>query len=159
MLTASSLEAELKALTLYAEEAPAAVAWADAYVAYLGGATAGGLPVLPAGLAAGKPTLISGLTGMASGGQGAAKLQAAVLGFWGALVPTACWAGALALVPPAGLSGLAASLQGVFSAVVSGQKDKDAAAADVSAAIHAAHVGGIVTFPPPPGGLGPQTIV
>lgn len=159
MLNQVKLTDGLKLLALYGDEASAVTALVDAFLYYFADMESGGIPVVPAGVEATQAAFAGALSGMSASGAGAAKIQAALQAFWAALVPAVCWPGALAIVPPPGLSGVASGLSGVFASVVSANKTKDEAASLVAGVIHPAMAGGVVNFPPPPGGAGPQPIL
>lgn len=156
----STLADELKAMPLFDNEPGAAAAWSAAFDTYFQDAEAGaGGPVIPDGLSACKSAMEGALSGMSQSGQGAAKIQAGIVAYWGAIVPASAWAACTGVTPPPGLSGLAAALASVFVANTSPSMTKDQAMEAIAAAIHAINiVGGIAVFPAPPGGIGPQPI-
>lgn len=159
-MSADTLATELKAMPLFDNEPDAAAAWADAFDVYFQDAEAGaGGPVVPAGLAPCKAAMESALSGMSGSGQGAAKIQAGILAYWGEIIAATAWVTCTEVTPPPGLSGLAAALQAVFSGNAVPGVTKDQAYDNIATAIHGINiVGGIAVFPVPPGGIGPQPI-
>lgn len=175
---ASVLASRLDALVgNFGTEADATEAWAEAFTSYFEGgsppnpalaAIAGAVPViaaslrtLPAPATSPKGSLKSGLAGMSTTVSGtpqaAIKIAAGLASFWSAMggAATSFFSGATAITPPAGLAGLAATLQSTFDANKAGGLTKTAALNAIATAIHAANAGGIATFPTP---VGPQTI-
>lgn len=156
----TTLSDELKNLALYTTENEAATAWASAFHTYFKEALAGvGGPVIEAGLVDCQAAMSTALAGMSQVGQGALKLQAGILAYWGAIIPATAWATCTLVTPPPGLTGLAAALTTVFATNQAEGKTKDVSANEVALSIHALNSsGGIATFPVPPGGIGPQPI-
>lgn len=159
-MSADTLAMELKAMPLFDNELDAVSAWADAFDAYFQSAEAGaGGPVVPAGLAPCKAAMEAALTGMSGSGQGAAKIQAGIQAYWGAIIAATAWATCTSVTPPSGLSGLAAALQATFSGNAVPAVTKDQAYDSIATTIHGINaVGGVAVFPAPPGGIGPQPI-
>jgi hypothetical protein len=157
-LVSAALKAELVGMGLFSDEPSACAAWAAAYRKYFEGAAAGVVPVIPAALGAPEAAMLSGLTGLST--SGAAAIQTGILAFWGAMTPAASYfAASTAITPPVGLSSLSVTLTTVFASNVAGALSADACYDAIASAIHTASAGGIAVFPPPPGGIGPQTIV
>ena len=157
-MLSATLKSNLLAMGLFDNEPDAIAAWAGAFKTYFSSASAGPVPVVAAALTSPEAAMKGAMVGLSTGG--AAVLQAGILAFWGALNPVATYFPAgLTITPPVGLAGLAASLGAVFAANVVGAKSAVDSYDAIAAAIHAANAGGIVAFPIPPAGIGPQTIL
>lgn len=141
---------ELMALGLYDTEIDAINVWADAWSNYFAQAQANA-PILPGCLPAAKSALKGAMTGFAT--NAASALQAGITAWWGSLsaAPATTFAACVIIAPPAGLTGLAASLTAVFSANVAAKNDKSTAFNAIATVLHAATLGGMATIPPPPG--------
>ncbi len=157
-LVQSTLASGLEAMEPIDSEATAIQRFADAFDDYFAGASVTGIPVTPGTTAAAKAAMIGALAGLNT--DAATAIQNGITAYWGTVAPSATtiWAGTVGpiippAVPPAGISGIAAALTGVFSANTSGGLALAAAAAAVAGAIHPTQLGGIVNLgPPPPGG-------
>lgn len=141
------LASELKSLELYDNELEAINGWAAAYRKYMEGATSNGVTIVPAALIAPELAMVGALGGLST--LAATALQTGILAFWGAIIPAIAWPSTLAITPPALLSGLVASLSGVFSSNTSGLLSKDASMDAIANAIHLASLGGTTTWPGP----------
>jgi len=126
-------------------------AWSDfAYESDIGG-----VPATPGTMDAALATMKGAMTGMNTAGSTA--IQAGIQAFWTAVIPLAVtvWPQAppnvlTVLAPLPLLSGIAASLDGVFAANTAGELDKNAATTAIAGAIHPLQLGGIATITPPP---------
>lgn len=153
-LLAATLATELKALDLYDTEAEALTGWAAAYKKYMEGASSNGVPIVAASLVPAEAAFIGAGTGLSTGA--ATALQAAILAFWGAIVPATAWPTVTVITPPALLSGLATALTSVFTANTEGGLAKDASMEAIATAMHTNSLGGTATWPTP---VGPQPII
>jgi len=156
----TTLADELKALALYDTEVAAAAAWAQAFANYFQGvtppvdsATSNALPIAPGAIPAAQAAMQGGLTGMNTPGAAAATIAAAILVFWSALVPATAWPGSTGIILPTTLTlpALTATLQGVFTANISGELSKDDSMVAIAGAIHP------LNAPPAPAAQG-QTV-
>lgn len=163
-LTVATLKNGLVNMAPTMSEATAINNFAVAWKAYFAEALAGVIPIADEDLL--DPAIVTmkgAMTGLSVAG--AASIQAGITAFWGAVTPIAAtlWVAvppALSATQPAGLSGIAASLNAVFLANKTGNLNLDNACQAIAAAIHATQTGGLVTYPTPDnGGIGPQTIV
>ena len=160
VMSAATLATELKNLTLFDTESAAAAALAGVFATYSKHALAGAAgTVLAPGLSACPAAMEAALSGMSALGQGASKIQAGIIAYWGAITPVTAWVTCTGVTPPPGLSGLATALSSVFASNISGAVTKDQAYDAIAGAIHTINAsGGIAVFPVPPGGIGPQPI-
>ena len=148
-LTESTLASELEALVPTTDAAAAVQTLADAYAAYMDGASSDGVPIQNTATAA---TAMAGAmsfpTAGTASGAGTA-LSAGVQAFWAAMVaaPATYFPAATVITPPAALAALAAALTTVFGDNV-GSTLEDSAAA-MAGVIHTASLGGTATFPGP----------
>lgn len=157
-LQSSDLKTGFLAMGLFYSEEEACAGWALVYREYFEAAIAGTVPVIAAALDGPEATMAAAMAGLSTAGP--ASIQAGVSAFWLALTPAATYfPAATGITPPAGVTGLASALSGVFAANIAGSKSAGESYEAISAAIHLASAGGIAIFPPPPGGIGPQTIV
>lgn len=123
-----------------------------AFINYFALSQVMGFPANPATLQAPKTAMIAALTGWSQPNASAALIQAAMIQFWGslsALAPT-IWVTAPGpvmpgVIPPVGLSGLAAQLTTVWKANTSGLLPLATANQQIALAIHTANLGGIAT--------------
>lgn len=156
-LSASTLKSQIEAMANTAEEVTACANWASGFNEYFKGAGCNGAPVAPAALVAAKAAMQGALVGMSGPGQGSVKLQAAIIAYWGALIPAVAWPPATVITPPPGLAGLAPALVAAFLSNTTGKKSKADSAQAIATAIHAIMiVGGLGVFPPP---IGPMPIL
>src|SRR5512140_327970 len=124
MLTPAKLKNELMNLGLYDNEAAACQTLADAFSNYFADAMSNGVPIAAGALPAAKAAMAAALVGMSVSGAGAAKIQAGIIAYWGAVIPAVAWPTTLLITPPPGLGTIAASLTAIFAANVAGQKSK-----------------------------------
>jgi len=163
-MLAATLATGLAGMTPTDSEAAAIDALTAAWESYFSTAAAGpvpytAVPVPPETIA---PELIafkSALTGMSADGAGAQKIQDAMTAFWSGMIPAAAFAASTAITAPTDLSAVVAALAADFISNKDENKTLPEAAAIIAATMHTNNAGGIATFPPPPGGIGPQTIV
>lgn len=149
-MLASTLATELEKMTPTLDELVAASRLASAYEVFALDASAGGVPILPSGPAAGKAAMEPLLVGMSAPGAAAAIIAAAITAFWVAAATPASFPGSTAVTPPpnAGLSG---SLAAAFAANIAAALSLKDAALVVATAMHTeAIIGGLVTLPSPP---------
>ena len=140
-----------------ADEADAVEAWGEALVVYFGDAVAGGIDGLDdipiAGVAAAKPLITAALVGMSVPGAGAAKIQAAFVAFWAAVVAStsAYFPGTIppTTAPPL-LGTMEAAMAPVLLANTTGALPLDASLDALAAVIHPLNLGGITTLPGAP---------
>lgn len=150
----------LKSMTPTDSEQSAIDALAAAWENYFYQAMAGPIPATPGSLAGATSAMKSSLIGMSQTGQGAAKITAGIVSFWGqvAAMATSIFPGATSATPPPSLAAIAASVSAAFAANVAAKANLDASAIAVAGAVHPNNLGGIAIFPPPPTGIGPQPI-
>ena len=151
-LSSTALADALKAEVVnQADEADAVEAWGEALVVYFGDAVAGGIPI--AGVAAAKPLITAALVGMSVPGAGAAKIQAAFVAFWAAVVAStsAYFPGTIppTTAPPL-LGTMEAAMAPVLLANTTGALPLDASLDALAAVIHPLNLGGITTLPGAP---------
>jgi hypothetical protein len=148
MMQATDLKTALLAMALVDDEAAAWSAWADAYRSYFAAAASNGVTAQAAGLVAAQSAMAAAMTGLKT--SGAAAVQAGIVAFWGALVPTAVFPPSTIITPPAGLAGIAAQLALIFAANVAASADRDTSIGAIADALHTASSGGTATFPGSP---------
>ena len=105
-------------------------------------------------------TITTGLTSMRGAmlatynlpGQGPSAIQAGIVAFWSALsaAPSAVYTGATVITPPAGLSGLSATLLTVGTANVTQENNAQTSTTNIATAINTANALGSFTLPGPP---------
>jgi hypothetical protein len=148
-MLAATLANELLNLDPTIVEAEAVVTLANAYATFATTATAGVVPITPAGVTLGKTAMAPLLIGMSEDGLGSAKITQGVQGFWAAVAlgGTTSFAGAVAILAPAH-AGLQAALDAAFSANTASVATKEAAVTLLATAFYSqAIIGGVVTFP------------
>lgn len=152
-LVAATLAAGLVNMTPTNSEASAISAFADAWGTYFATAMAGPVPYSGDPTSTAKNALKAAMVGCSAFDQGAAKIQAGIVAYWGAIVaaPPSFFAAAVAVVPPAGLVSIAATLLPIFASNTAGNLPLATAALNVANALHASNQGGTATIPPPPG--------
>jgi len=157
-LLAATLGTQLANMTPQDTEAAAISNLATAFDTYFQGATVAGIPVTPGSTAGAKAAMSGALVGISAPGAGAAKIQAGIIAYWGAVVPAAVtiWVTVppiISATPPPGLAGIAAAITPVFASNQAGDLPLATAANNVANAIHPTQLGGIAVIgPPPPGG-------
>ena len=156
-LSEATLATELKALPLFNTEATAIQAWANAFSTYFGDAASNGVTIAPAAIPAAKAAMIAQLSGMSGADQGATKIGAGIVAFWGGLVPATAWPTTTVIIPPALLAGLISLLQAVFDANAAGAVSKETAMDNIAAVLHTNNQGGTATWPIPGPGIQPIT--
>jgi hypothetical protein len=147
MLNPVTLQERLASIGDYETETEAAEEWADIIGSYLSKADIVLAPMTPPAFEAGEATAQPALLGMSAPGQGAAKIQAAFVTFWAAVV-AAYGATAIIVTPPPGLAGLAALLESNFASITSSSMNRLTAAGIIAGLIHAANQGGLWSMPP-----------
>lgn len=158
-LVSSVLGSGLAAMVPTPTEATAIAAFVSAWDAYFAGASVLGIPATPGTYAAGLSAMQGAMTGMSAPGGAAAAIQAGVQAFWGAILAQGAVIFVMVppsgvippLVPPPGISGIAAALTGVFASNTSGMVPLPTAADNVASAIHpAGGLGGTAPVQTPP---------
>ena len=165
-LTQSTLASGLESLTPTSSEPVAISAFVDAFETYWNGATVSGAGLNPGTIDTGLAAMQGAMAGLSVTGQGATKIAAGVSAFWSAqaALATTMWTTAPIvlvppIVPPAGLSGLAAALSSTFASNLAGELSLTDAAAALAATIHAANLGGVVPGSAPPAAPAPIPIL
>lgn len=148
-LSSEKLADELSSLELYDNEADAISAWVLAFRNYFSDAVCNGVSVVPASLVPSSSAMQGAMAGLSSSGLGAAKIQAGIVAFWGALVPAIAFPTSTLIVPPPTLSAIAAALNAVFLANVAGKLGQAESIEAIVVVIHANNLGGTATFPIP----------
>jgi hypothetical protein len=151
----STLASGIAALVPTPSEGPAIAGLTSAWATYFAGASVAGVPI--AAFAAATASFQGALSGMSAPNAGTVKIAAAVQAFWATLAPLGPTLWILApnvvvppLVPPPGLGGLAALLQGAFTANNATGVTLAQAADRIAAAMHASNAGGTAVVQPPP---------
>lgn len=132
-------------------EPAACQAWANAYGTYAADATANGVPLSGAAITLAKAAMQSALVGMSAPSAFAVKLQAGVVAFWASVVSglAASFTGAIAIVPPTGITVIAVNAPAVFAANTAPGVTKTQALTNIGNPLHLLTIsGGTATFPP-----------
>jgi len=148
-MLAATLKTNLLAMGLFGTELDAVNAWVDAWTAYFEDAESNAITIVPAALDPAKVAMVGAMSGLSVAGSSA--IQSGVVAFWGAIIPATAWPTVTAIVPPSGLSGLAASLDSVFAANIAGEKSAADSYDAIASAMHTVNLGGTAAWPPPPG--------
>jgi len=147
VMIANTLAAELEKMAPTTVEVDAAAALSAAYEVFAKDAMGSGVPILPAGPAAGRVAMFAALSGMSATGAGAAIMSSAIILFWATSAPLG-WPPPMIAVPPPN-AGLAAALPLVLAAnTAGGLSIKDAMLAIATAMYTQAIIGGTVAIPP-----------
>jgi hypothetical protein len=153
-MSQNTLKSEFTGMGLYGTEVDAIDAWTLAWSKYFEDAETNGIPVEVTALLSAESAMRSALVGMSQFGQGAAKIQAGIIAWWGAIAaaPITFFPGAILVTPPPGLGGIAAALAVVFASNIAGSVSKEDAYSAIAGALHPLNLGGTATFPgaPPP---------
>lgn len=162
-LVQATLKSGLEAMSATDSEATSIQRFVDAWDDYWAGASVAGVPANAGTYSAGLSAMQGAMSGMSTSGAGAAKIQAGITAFWGAIAqsPTTIWTTApITLVPPItpppGLSGIAAALTSTFATNTSGSLSLSDSAAAVAAVLHSAGgfgavvSGSVIPAPPAP---------
>jgi len=138
---------------------------ADAFDAYFAGAQAGPTAVAPGSTSGAKSAMLGAMGDLSLDSAAGGLIAAGITAYWGVVAGAAATIFVVAVppaivaVPPPGLGGLQAAIDGVFASNTSGEKALADAANALADAIHGLQSGGLVNFPPPtipiPTGLGP----
>jgi hypothetical protein len=139
MLTQSTLKTELENLTPTGDEALARSRFSAAWATYFSQAGIAGTPCAEGSLTSAQSAMEAAMVGVSGSGQGATKIQAGVVAFWGqvALQGATIWPGTIApYTPPPTLSSLAGLLLTVFSANCGGSKSLGEAVEEVATVLH-----------------------
>jgi hypothetical protein len=155
-LVQSTLANGLAGLTPVSVEATAASNFANAWATYFAGASVTGVPV--GNISSAKSAFQSALSGFSVANAGPAKIQAAVIAFWGVIAPSGATLWIISpntvtlVTPPPTMSGIAAALTSVFSAnAADPTKTLAQATSAIAAVLHAnGGLGAIATVQPPP---------
>lgn len=165
-LSASTLASGLAAMTPTLYEASAIQAFSDAWEGYFDESTVSGIAATPDSYASALSALRSAMSGCSASGAAAASIQAALVAFWNGLsaVATSVWITAPIVlvppvVPPPGLTGIAAALTSVFAANTSSSLSLEDAADAIASALHSANAGGTIPGSVPPAPPAPIPIL
>lgn len=155
-MSATTLKNALLNMDLAATPEEAVVSWTDAYATFASEAVAAlptPLPLLPAGLSAGKEAMAPILAGMDQPGAALAKIPAAIIEFWKAVALglSASFAGATAIVPPPHASIVTDFAQVAASNISEERTAEEAMAAIAEIMYNNAVLGGVVTVTTPTG--------
>lgn len=149
-LIAANLATELESLIPVETEAEVINNLATAWENYFSNASVAGVATVPGTLTTATTAMKSALVGISGDGQGASKLQAGIIAFWGVVVPavTTIWVVVpplISAISPPSLSTIAASLTPVFLANKNSGLDLAASALAVANVLHPLQLGGTVT--------------
>lgn len=132
-------------------EAAAVIAFAAAFNVYMLESTVGGNEMVASFGTTAKDAMALALPGMNASGAAAAKIQAGVIAYWGALAVAGVWDVTLTpTTPPTALATLGAALQTVFDANALPPGKTAAQSTDALAAVwHPLMLGGFASLPGP----------
>ena len=141
-LSAGTLSVQLQTMTPTADESSAIEAFTNAWAMYFAAADAGGVPYDAGPTPA--SAMAAAMIGLSTAGQAAAKIQAGVVAWWGALSasPGTYFEDATSITAPASLANIASALSGVFAANLAGNLSLADASTAVANALHTNNLGG-----------------
>lgn len=151
-MSSSVLATQFAMLPNASDEPTAITNMTDALITFFSDMSCAGIPCIPAVLqTAPKVAMSAAMVGLSTAG--AASIQAGIVAFWGACVPLAAtiFPTATLIVPPPGISTVAATILPVGIASIAGNLDKPTACNAMAAAIYPLMLGGtaLITLPPP----------
>lgn len=165
-LVPSAMAAGLSALAPTMSEGAVIEAISSAWRTYFALSAIGAAPAVAAAFEPGIAAMKGALIGISapSPGIAAVKIQAGVLAFWGAIVtlPTTIWITAPIvlippIVPPVGISGIAAALNGIFA---NNMNTLPSAANSIAGVLHSSGgLGALVPGSVPPAPPAPLPII
>lgn len=128
----------------------------QAFDDYFQGASVSGITPVPGSTAAARSAMEGAMSGLNAPNGAATAIAAGITQYWTALGPLIATVWIVpgftvvpaSLVPPPGLGGLQAAIQGAFDANVAAEATLSAAANQVATAIHGTQSGGTVTLQP-----------
>jgi hypothetical protein len=153
------LASGLNAMEPTDNEPSAVQGWTQALKDYFSTMAAGAAIILPTAVELAAQSIPGALSGMSISGAAPAKIQAAVVAFWGMLatqLPNTVFPGFNSVTPPPPLATIGTGIMGAGTASVAAGLSKPDANQALALVIHTACIGG-QAIPPPP--ATPVTIV
>ncbi len=141
-MAAATLSTQLQGIS-GATEAAAITSWVTAWETYFSASVSNVTnPFIPN--AGARAAMAAALVGFSTSGNGAAKVQAGIIAWWGAMsaAPGTYYSGVSFVSAPGGLTSIAADLGPIFTSNKNGSLSASAACGAIATAIHARNLGG-----------------
>lgn len=152
MMTQAALSTQLQSMVPSMVEADAITAFANAWGSYFNSSLCGAIPYTgdPGNVA--KNAMKAAMVGLSVTGQALTKIQAGIVSYWAAIAaaPATFYATIVVVVPPPGITGIAAALAPVCLANTTGSLSLAASADAIATVLHSANLGGTGAIPPAP---------